>query len=266
MVRERGRRPDRHRDVDEPDGRGGSGGRHRRAVGRGPGLLRRAVGWLDDYRHILWTQVRALVRPAPPRAFAAGSRTPVLVLPGIYESWHALGRIARDLNEAGHPIVVVPGLGANLRALRVSARIVARQLRETGSGELVILAHSKGGLIGKALMLGPLGPRVRGMVAIATPFAGSRHARWFPGAGVRGLSDRDPHIGSLGRRHDVDARITSIYAAFDPHIPGGSELPGAHNVRVDAVGHFRIVDHPRVRAEVRDAVGRLTTGGAAVPS
>ncbi|TGO04168.1 esterase/lipase family protein [Serinibacter arcticus] len=220
-------------------------------------LVRRAFGWLDDYRYILGIQLGARLRPHPPREFARGDRVPILLLPGIYEPWHSLAGVARDLNRRGHPVLVAPGLGNNLGALRASARIVARQLRRTGTRELVVVAHSKGGLIGKALMIGPLGPRVLGMVAIATPFAGSRYARWFPDPGVRILSDRDPHVGSLGRSRGVDARIVSVYASFDPHIPGGSELAGATNVVVDTVGHFRVVDHPDVRRTVRDAVTRF---------
>lgn len=220
-------------------------------------LVHRAFGWADDYRYILGIQLGARLRPHPPRAFARGDRVPILLLPGIYEPWHSLAGVARDLNRRGHPVVVVPGLGNNLGALRASARIVAEQLRRTGTRDLVVVAHSKGGLIGKALMIGPLGPRVLGMVAIATPFAGSRYARWFPDPGVRSLSDRDPHVGSLGRSRGVDARIVSVYSSFDPHIPGGSELPGATNVVVDTVGHFRVVDHPDVRRTVRDAVARF---------
>lgn len=219
---------------------------------------RRAVGWVDDYRHILGVQLRARLRPRPPASFGQGDRVPVLLLPGIYEPWQSLARIAADLNGLGHPVVVVPELGLNSSALRASARVVARSLRATDTDRLVVVAHSKGGLIGKALMLGPIADRVLGVVAIATPFAGSRHARWFPDPTVRLLSDRDPFLGSLGARTQVHDRIVSIYAAFDPHIPGGSRLPGAHNVEVDVVGHFRIVDHPQVRRAAIEAVARLT--------
>lgn len=240
---------------------------------------RRAAGWADDYRHILGIQLNARLRPTPPASFAEGDGVPILLLPGIYEPWHALGRIARDLNDRGHPVIVVTELGQNVAALRASARVVARTLREiderraatapeSGSpeatpaapGPLIVVAHSKGGLIGKALMLGPLGSRILGMVAVSTPWSGSRHARWFPDPTVRMLSDRDPHLGSLRRQREADARIVSVYAAFDPHIPGGSELAGARNVEVDVVGHFRLVEHPQVRRTTLEAVAAFAAG------
>jgi hypothetical protein len=48
----------------------------------------------------------------------------------------------------------------------------------------------------------------------------------------------------------VNARITSVWAAFDPHIPGGSSLPGAVNRRIDDGGHFRILRNPAVLDEL----------------
>ena len=49
---------------------------------------------------------------------------------------------------------------------------------------------------------------------------------------------------------DANARITSVYAVFDTLIPGGSELTGAENVRLDLGGHFRILGDRRTAAAV----------------
>jgi hypothetical protein len=46
-----------------------------------------------------------------------------------------------------------------------------------------------------------------------------------------------------------------VYAGFDPHIPEGSELPGAKNVRLETGGHFRVLAHPQVFAELRTLAG-----------
>lgn len=232
-----------------------------RGTSRLRAALRTGVAWADDYRYILGVQLRARWAPEPPAELLRGHRTPVLLLPGIYESWYYLEPLARRLNDLGHPVVAVPELGRNVSGLVESSRIVAARLHAAETSELVILAHSKGGLIGKALMLGPLAGRIRGMAAVNTPFAGSMHARWFPGRSVRALSDRDQHVRGLARRQDVNARIVSIFAAVDPHVPGGSHLAGARNVRVDVVGHFRVVEHPAVRRAVVDAVSQFAGAG-----
>ena len=68
---------------------------------------------------------------------------------------------------------------------------------------------------------------------------------------LRIFSPRSATIVALSREHEVNARIVSVYGQFDPHIPEGSELPGAaKNVRLDTGGHFRVLAHPRVIAEL----------------
>ena len=58
----------------------------------------------------------------------------------------------------------------------------------------------------------------------------------------------------LAADHRVDARITSVWAAFDPHIPAGSALPGAVNRRIEDGGHFRILARPELLAIVDEVL------------
>ena len=104
--------------------------------------------------------------------------------------------------------------------------------------------------------------RVRGMVAVATPWSGSSYAAYFPpGSAVRRLSPRAKGLLALARERAVDERIIAIVPAWDPHIPSGSRLDGARrNVAVPAAGHFRVLADPGVLAEVDRAVAEL--GGA----
>jgi hypothetical protein len=41
-----------------------------------------------------------------------------------------------------------------------------------------------------------------------------------------------------------------MYGRFDPHIPEGSELPGATNIVLGTGGHFRVLAQPRVLEEL----------------
>ncbi|PRI11272.1 esterase/lipase family protein [Leucobacter massiliensis] len=224
--------------------------------------IRRAAWWALDYAYALWWQLRARVTRAVPTAFSDGDGTPVLVIPGVYESWRFLLPLIRELHGAGHPVLVVDPLGSNRVPVAEGARRVDAALAAAGAEEVVIVAHSKGGLVGKHVMaFGREAPRVRSMVAIASPFGGSRYARLLPGRTLRAFSPRDETLLRLATAAAVNARIVSVYAAFDPHIPEGSELPGARNVRLDTGGHFRILAHPRTLAEVRREVARAAREG-----
>ncbi|WP_156252091.1 esterase/lipase family protein [Pseudactinotalea terrae] len=233
-------------------------------IRRGIELVLRGFAWAADYAFVVRWQLRNLLRRRPAwvapeveqaREAATGNVVPVVLLPGIFESWRFMEPLGVRLAEAGHPVHVVD-LGLNRRPVVALARRVSTAIERVGLQGAVIVAHSKGGLIGKQLMLDEsrraarsgATPRVLGMVAVNTPFGGSRYAGLIPLASVRAMRPRA--LRAFGAQRDVDDRITSVYASWDPHVPEGSELPGAANVEVPHRGHFRILG---IRA-VQDAV------------
>ncbi|MET0304229.1 MAG: alpha/beta fold hydrolase, partial [Microbacteriaceae bacterium] len=203
---------------------------------------RHARALAADYRWaIRMRSARVRSRPAP-SSYSEGDRAPVLIVPGVYETWHFLRSIADRLNADGHAIHTVPGLGGNALPIPESAAIVARRLDELGLEDAVIVAHSKGGLIGKHTLLDRAAfERVRHIVAVATPFGGSSLARFTLARPLRAFRVADPVIRALGAERELNARITSIYPRFDHHIPNGSRLDGAQNLELPVVGHFRIL-------------------------
>jgi alpha-beta hydrolase superfamily lysophospholipase len=201
-----------------------------------------------------------MLRPLPrrrpvPTGYAAGSERPVVILPGVYETWHFMRPIADELNRRGHPVHVVQAMGFNRDPIPATAALVARELRSRDLRDVALVAHSKGGLIGKHLLAydDPDG-RVDRLVALAAPFGGSRRARYTVGSTLRAFLPGDPVIRSLAGELAVNARITSIYPRYDPNIPEGSRLEGAANIELPLWGHFRILTAPASIAAVVDAV------------
>lgn len=204
----------------------------------------------------IWDGAR---RPHPPERFRRGDLAPVILVPGVFESWTMMRLIAERLNRAGHPVHILPELRRNTAPVETGAGLVERCLRDNDLNGTVIVAHSKGGLIAKQVLLGEEQGRVARVIAIATPFAGSSLARWMPTRVLRSLQPNDPGIRALVARTEADARIVSIHPPFDPHIPDGSRLDGAENVPTAESGHFRILGSP----EVLDAIERLADPGPA---
>jgi alpha-beta hydrolase superfamily lysophospholipase len=223
-----------------------------------------ALTLLGDYPNALRFRVRAVRDAAIPSRFAEGSRRPVMLLPGIYESWHYLRPIAESLNQRGHPVHVIPVLGLNrapipATAARVWGELVSRELRG-----VALVAHSKGGLVGKHMMaIDDAEGRIDRLVAIASPFRGSALARIAPNPALRAFLPSDPVIAALQADRAVNARITSVYPRFDPHIPDGCALDGATNVEVPVVGHFRVLLHVKTTEAVIEAVERDEPRGLA---
>ena len=212
--------------------------------------------WLQDYLYAAGWQVRGVLSRVQPGSFHQGHRRPVVIIPGVYENWQFMMPLIQCIHDAGHPVHVVTVLQRNKLEVPVAARMVAQHIEEAGLQDAAIVAHSKGGLIGKYTML-MLDPeqRIDRMITVCTPFSGSRYARYMLLPTLRIFSPRNALTLELAREETINSRITSIYGPFDPHIPEGSELPGAKNVALDTGGHFRVLAHPRVMAELAVLAG-----------
>ncbi|MDM7990089.1 alpha/beta hydrolase [Arthrobacter sp. zg-Y877] len=211
---------------------------------------RQARGWASDYFYVAYWQVHGLLFRRDPAAYLHPEgevRAPVVLIPGVYENWQFLRPLADYLYDRGHPVHTVAPLGYNRGAIERMAELVERYLVDQDLQDVLVLAHSKGGLIGKHLMTLPDGgARVARMIAVNTPFSGSVYANLFPLASIRAFSPRDAFLQRLLRNEDVNARITSVYSSFDPHIPAGSHLAGARNVQLESMGHFRPIGDSRL--------------------
>jgi pimeloyl-ACP methyl ester carboxylesterase len=211
----------------------------------------------SEYWLAAWWWVRVPFSPSPPARWREGDRDPVLLLPGVYESWSFMRAVGEHLHRRGHPVYAVPELRRNLDTIPDAAATAQRTIEQYGLDRVALVGHSKGGLIGKHMMaFDDTDHRIRSLTAIATPFEGSRMARYMPVRTLRAFLPTDATITTLAANLVLNARITSIYGEWDAHIPDGSRLDGATNVELPIVGHFRVLRDPRVLAAVAEGVDR----------
>jgi len=213
----------------------------------GAAVADRLYQWREHARHV--------VGRTPTARYDRGGLAPVLLLPGAYETWQFLRPVADRLNALGHPIHTLRQLGYNRLTIVASAELAQRYLDQQHLTGVAIVAHSKGGLIAKHMMVtDDRAGRIDSLVAINSPFGGSTLANWTPVPTLRAFSPRDETVMMLAANRAANARITSIYSRLDPLIPGGSELEGATNVRLSMVGHFRPLGSPELFAAVEGAI------------
>lgn len=224
-------------------------------------MIRRRFGALLDWVYGVSWWLRAFSRSGSPDAFREPGpdpdhRTPIVLLPGIWERWPYLVPLARWLNAAGHPVHLIAALGANGSPLPVAERIVADYLTAERLERVILVAHSKGGLVGKLAMLDPsCAERILGMVALSTPFGGSSLS-WpiFGRTPLAVFAPRGAAITELAAQLEVNARIISVQPTHDQVIPEGSRLQGARNVRLEATGHFRPLRDAEVHRVIHELV------------
>jgi len=216
--------------------------------------LRRAVQTWADYWYAGWWEFTSLFSRRPPAGWSRGELAPVLLLPGVYEPWRFLRRAGRRLNAAGHPVHAVLAIRYNVDTIADVAALAQRYLETHDLNAVVLVAHSKGGLVGKHMMaVDDTHGRIDRLVAVATPFSGSSMARFMPVRTLRAFMPTDVTISSLAANLALNSRITSIFGEFDPHIPGGSRLEGATNIPLPIVGHFRLLVDERVLRAIENA-------------
>ncbi|QRV01855.1 hypothetical protein JTE88_07135 [Arcanobacterium phocisimile] len=182
----------------------------------------------------------------------------IVVVPGIYEGPTQLDPLARSLHRAGYRIERIPELAFLTRPTSELADIVTNKVASI-AGPVVLLAHSKGGLVGGAAMASqPSLPHLAGMIAIATPWQGSSLAQFFPPrTPVRRLAPRGLDLGSTQLLGTHAHRIYSLIPRWDPHVPNGSYLDGGHNIRLSTAGHFYPLGTAETQRYVHECVRRL---------
>lgn len=232
---------------------------------RSPTLRQKLWGWMLDYGYVSYWMLRALVgRSKPDQRLhpASQPRSPVLLIPGVFESWRFLQPVAEHLYRRGHPVHVLDQLGYNTAAIPELAVLATDYLEREDLRDVTVVAHSKGGLIAKQA-LGQPGTlaRVRRLIAVNTPFSGSRYAALFLLPSVRMFAPDGPVIRALGRETAVNERISSLYSVFDPHIPETSRLEGAENIVLPTIGHFRPLGAASTLALITTLIDRYDPPG-----
>jgi pimeloyl-ACP methyl ester carboxylesterase len=213
-------------------------------------MLKLAGGVIRDYGYVARSRWRSIRIGTTPPVPGSGLKAPVLLIPGVFETWHYMEPVGQRLAAEGHPVHYIERLGLNRHPIDETADLVQRHLDELDLHDVRIVAHSKGGLVGKQLMTAhDDGERITRLIAINTPFPGSPLARYAVSA-WREFAPDQPVIRRLASATEVNEKIVSIYSRFDQYIPGSSRLEGATNIELPLVGHFRLLRDPLVLNEV----------------
>ncbi len=212
---------------------------------------------IADRGYQLLTQFGHLVGRDDPARLLDGEKDPVLLLPGVYETWEFLRPVGERMHELGHPVHTLGELGYNRRTIAASAAAAQAHLDARDLRRVILIGHSKGGIIGKHMMVtDDTAGRIAQLIAVCSPFAGSSLARFAPNPALRAFRPRDAVITALAADLAVNGRITSVYSRLDPLIPNGSRLEGARNVELPIVGHFRPLSSVGLLDSVENAIAR----------
>lgn len=227
--------------------------------------LRKARAWVTDYVYMIRGSASMLVHKNPPAhylGYIIEGKAPVILIPGITEKWSSIKHLGDHISLAGHPVYIIQKLHYNLFDIPESAQKILDSLRNYSIKNAVIVAHSKGGLIGKYLLIHHNhNQQIKGLVAIATPFSGSRMAHLIPHRSFKELRVDSQIIKELKSHISVNKKIISIIPEFDNHVwaEEGGHLDGAlDNIVVPVLGHHKILFDKDVQDKVMASIEQLS--------
>jgi triacylglycerol lipase len=185
----------------------------------------------------------------PPRHykdFVKEGKVPVILIPGVLAKWTFLKSLGDKISLEGHPVYVISDLKYNLFSIPESAKILKKVIDDIKKDNkefqnACIVAHSKGGLIGKYFLIHFNDDKsISKMISLATPYSGSGMAKLLPLDPMKELQNDSLIIKDI---INVNHMITSIIPEYDNHVwaEEGSYLDGAKNIKVNIHGHHKIV-------------------------
>jgi pimeloyl-ACP methyl ester carboxylesterase len=238
----------------------------------GPGACAR--WFVGEVRAVAWSwPLMILHRWLIVDPMARHARAPLLLIHGVAVNdgvWVAMRRrlARRGLGPIytinyGPPLAGIEHFAGQLNT-RIDAICVA-----TGAAQVILIAHSMGGLVARAYLRHFGAARVARLVTIGTPHHGSVLAWTFIGRCLAQMRPGNPWLAALNRAEGEAAPvpITSIWSRHDSMVApqSSAELACAQNVAVVGIGHNALLSHRGVIDQVARVIAGAGTDGTPVP-
>lgn len=204
--------------------------------------MRTIYALIREYFLIIKLKLRTYRIKQPPEQWTYGQKGNVLLIHGWNETWSYLLEVGNFINWLGYRVHICDNIDRNRGHIYVNAQKVNDLILEKGLNNLILVSHSKGGLVAKALIdKMPAGEMVTKSISIAAPYNGS----YWGYLGVGWLSNLVPgsefivsfnEIKENGKTISVRSKIDNSVIPFDSPI-----LPNATNIQLPVIGHTSIL-------------------------
>ncbi len=216
--------------------------------------------WLIDYFYYLRGRLEAPIYVNPPSNYikqVSQRSVNIILIQGIHARWVYLKKIGDALSEAGYSVYTVSELGKNMDKISLNAKRVEKFIKVNKLNNVIIVAHSKGGLIAKHILVDVgLEDRIVKVITIGTPFHGTLISKDIPNSAYREFATGSDTIRYLDSNSEVNHKIISILPEWDNLVqPVESiKLEGAQNITLPIKGHHKIMYSVRLIDLVKKTV------------
>jgi triacylglycerol lipase len=184
----------------------------------------------------------------------APDNVPVVLIPGYCCNRAMWFDLARDLSAAGRlvaPVNLEPPFADIDRLGQELGQHIARIREQTGAEKVLLVGHSMGGLAARAWLAQHGGEGVAGLITLATPHHGSRHAKLAFGRNARQMEWNSEWLGTLNTR-TPPVPVHAFWAGRDEFDapPHSACLSGAAETGLPLSGHYSLLWRREPRAAI----------------
>lgn len=180
--------------------------------------------------------------------------------------WHGMSAALRKTGISHYAVSLEPVFGDIDDYVPTIREAIDELCRDTGADQVVILAHSMGGLAARAYLRADGDRRIAKIITLGSPHKGtglanfglgsnSQQMRWM-GTAQQGQCCAWLNDLSACENETRLAKFVSIYSCHDNIIAPqvSSELAGAKNIAIKGVGHVALAYTPAVQQYVIDEI------------
>lgn len=228
------------------------------------------IGWLRLVAAEVWAVLRVffVLHPfAPwidkPDPDVVGNEIPVLLVHGFFSNggywWGIKRHLRRNGIDSVYTINLEPPFCDIDELARQLARRVAAICAASGRPQVILVAHSMGGLVCRAYLQRLNGDRhTAKLITLGAPHAGTVHARLIPGPNLRQMRPGNHWLAALNREQGPRPRVPTmcIYSCHDNIVApqDSGALEGAVNQPTPGVGHLEMTFSPVIQKLLLDAL------------
>lgn len=194
----------------------------------------------------------------PPERWCKGKKGCILLLPGWHETFHAFLHLSDILNKEGFEIHTIENFDSRNKVADL-AKLAAKEINSIPSDSIILLSHSKGGIVAKYLLdnFPEIREKVICLISIAVPYGGTITGN-LKFHNVHELLPNSSIIKNL--QSEVEPSIIyNFYPMWDNHvIPNKSMVfPGTYNKEIKVKGHTRILESDELAQEIISVLDQL---------
>jgi hypothetical protein len=205
---------------------------------------------LPEYCLMIKNKIYEQIYTNYPSKWNSGTKGNVILIPGWNETWFVLKTIGDELNNSGYKVHVISELKDNKLSVLETLKTVESYIEEIKTKEIILVCHSKGGIVARLLLSKPTtASKISKVFFVSATIQGT----WLGYLPFINIKDQTPKsVQELPLPNSQIHKIINLYPLLDNIVIPNKNLllDGAENIQIPVIGHTRILNSSKTIQEI----------------